>query len=146
MSFVTPWTNINYRLTNNKQTLSWSILLFLYFIDSGRSKVLWIWMPTFQVNHDKLLQLSSHITYGSRGIIPVMVGQLDFLGRTYFLALNVYYVGINKDVVRKKVTGTAAVLYKNENLLWSMFYWHGSCHNNVMTPLRFFTCLCISWY
>ena len=34
-------------------------------------------MPTFQVNHDKLLQLSSHITYGSRGIIPVMIGQLD---------------------------------------------------------------------
>ena len=60
----------------------------------------------------KLLQLSSHITYGSRGIIPVMVGQLDFLGRIYFLALSVYYVGINKDVFRKKVTGTAAVLYK----------------------------------
>ena len=69
-------------------------------------------MPTFQVNHDKLLQLSSHITYGSGGIIPVMVGQLDFLGRIYFLALSVYYVGINKDVFRKKVTGTAAVLYK----------------------------------
>ena len=67
-------------------------------------------MPTFQVNHDKLLHLSSHITYGSKGIIPVMVGQLDFLGRIYFLALSVYYVGINKDVVRN-------VLYKNENLL-----------------------------
>ena len=29
------------------------------------------------------------------------------------------------------------VLYKDENLLWSMFYWHHSCHDNVMTPFRF---------
>lgn len=145
MSFVTPWTNINYRVTNNKRTLSWSLLLILCLIDSGRIKVLWFWMPTFQVKHDELLQLSFHITYWSWGTIPVLVGQLDFSG-VYFLAFTAYYVGINKDIVRKKVTGIAAVLYENENLSWSMFYWHGSCHNNVMTPLRFFTCLCISWY
>ena len=35
----------------------------------------------------------------------------------YFLTLSVDYVSINKDIVRKKITGTAAVLYKNENLL-----------------------------
>ena len=42
---------------------------------------------------------------------------VNWIGRIYLLALSVYYVGINKDVVRKKVTGTAAVLYKDENLL-----------------------------
>ena len=32
---------------------------------------------------------------------------------------------------------TTAVLYKDENLLWSMFYWHQNCHSNVMMPYRF---------
>ena len=35
----------------------------------------------------------------------------------YYLTLSIDYVSINKDIVRKKITGTAAVLYKNENLL-----------------------------
>ena len=35
----------------------------------------------------------------------------------YFLTVSVDYVSINKDIVCKKITGTAAVLFKNENLL-----------------------------
>ena len=32
---------------------------------------------------------------------------------------------------------TTAVLFKNENFLWAMFYWHQSGHGNVITPITF---------
>ena len=35
----------------------------------------------------------------------------------HFLTVSVDYFSINKDIICKKITGTAAVLYKNENLL-----------------------------
>lgn len=32
---------------------------------------------------------------------------------------------------------TTAVLFKDENFLWAMFYWHQSGHGNVITPITF---------
>ena len=52
----------------------------------------------------------------------------------YLPSLSINYVGMSKDMEK---TVTTAVLYKDENFLWSGFYCNRSRHGNVMTPLRF---------
>ena len=50
----------------------------------------------------------------------------------YLPSLRINYVAMNK-IYRKKFT--TAVLYKDENLLWFVFYFDISFNGNVMRPL-----------
>ena len=61
---------------------------------------------------------NSRLTLHTEEGAPFLLWSVNWIfSGVYFLTLSVDYVSINKDIVRKKITGTAAVLYKNENLL-----------------------------
>ena len=65
--------------------------------------------------------------------VSLKVARLDFLGS--MLPHFKFLPRRHQQKYRKKVTQVA--LYKDDNLLWSMFYWHQSYHGNIMRPLRF---------